>query len=69
MLALVTACTQNNPLPVDGPPVYSMRTVEASDSSGVSQVSCPTTHRIMGGGGHCDYDSARGSQRTDRLPQ
>ena len=48
------ACAQNTPLPVDGPPVYSTRTVEASDSSGVSSVNCPTTHRIMGGGCHCE---------------
>ena len=51
---LLGACAQNTPLPVDGPPVYSTRIVEASDSSGVSSVSCPTTHRIMGGGCRCE---------------
>lgn len=51
---LLGACAQNTPLPVDGPPVYSTRIVEGSDSSGVGAVSCPTTHRIMGGGCRCE---------------
>lgn len=35
-------------------PVYSTRLVTSSDSSGVGSVSCPSTHRIVGGGCHCE---------------
>lgn len=48
---LMSSCLQN-----PGPeiPTYSTRTVEASDFSGVASVSCPSTHRVVGGGCHCE---------------
>ncbi len=48
----LAACARDTP--ISGPPVYSTRIVKASDTSGVGSVSCPSTHRIVGGGCSCE---------------
>ena len=54
-VVLLSACTRDTPVPTSLPvPVYSTRIVNASDGSGVGSVSCPSTHRIVGGGCHCE---------------
>ncbi len=48
-------CPVDNPLSAAATPaVFSTRLVSSTDASGVGTVTCPSTHRVVGGGCSCE---------------